>query len=88
MELVTFHPQQFEPAPPGGVLRSSWRVGARVVTVTQDVTATGVGMMRAEWSPDVSRKLSKAEWREYRAGRAAHWQRLANIVGGPVLLAG
>jgi hypothetical protein len=34
VKLLTFEPQHREPAPPDGVLRKSWRVGRRTVTVT------------------------------------------------------
>lgn len=33
------------------------------------------------------RKLSETEWRQYRAGRDQHWQRLANILAGVVACA-
>ena len=38
----------------------------------------------AELQAWLSEKLGKAEWREYRAGRDAHWQKLADILGAPV----
>lgn len=88
MKLMTFQPQQPEPMPPGGVLISEWRVGRRTVRIAQDVTARrGVGTLRCEWLPDTPRRLSKREWREYRAGRDAHHQKLADIVGGPIVCA-
>ena len=91
MKLITFEPQRPEAPTPGGVLRSSWQVSRRAVTLTQDVDACrhglGAGMMRAEWSPDLPRKLSKHEWRAYREGRNAHHQRIANIIGGVVAYA-
>jgi hypothetical protein len=46
-----------------------------------------IGQLRAEWEPNPPRKLSKQEWRQYRAGRDAHWQRIANIIGGAVACA-
>ena len=52
-----------------------------------DVVPGAVGKLRVEWNPKPPRKLSKAEWREYRAGRDAHHQRVANIIGGPVACA-
>jgi hypothetical protein len=73
------------------VLRNSWRVGKRTVTITQDVTMTrtpGVGWLRCEWSPNVPRKLRKAEMRQYKAGMAVHYQQVANLVGGNVAAVG
>ena len=89
MKLQAFYPQRREPMPPDRVVRSTWWVGARSVTVTQDVSIIpgAIGQLRAEWEPDAPRKLSKREWREYREGRDAHWQRIANIIGGAVTCA-
>jgi hypothetical protein len=89
MKLIAFHPQRFVPPPVDGVVRSTWRVGSRTVTLTQDVSIIpgAVGTLRCEWEPDMPRKLSKHEWREYRAGRDAHHQRLANITGGTIACA-
>jgi hypothetical protein len=89
MKFLTFRPQRFEAAPPNGVLVSEWRVGRRRVRLAQDVhIVTGsVGILRCEWEPDRPRKLNKAEWRQYRAGRDAHSQRVANIIGGAVACA-
>lgn len=87
--MKTFHPQCREPMPPDRVVRSTWAVGRRTVTITQEVSivAGAIGTLRAEWSPDQPRKLTKQEWRQYRAGRDAHWQRIANIIGGAVACA-
>ena len=86
MKLVIFRPTHREPPPAGGTLVSQWQVGRRTVRLVQDVhVVTGsVGVMRCEWMPDMPRKLSEREWREYRAGRDQHHQRVANIVGGAV----
>ena len=90
MKLMTFQPRGREPLPPGGVLISEWQVGRRTCRLVQDVTAAmhgSVGTLRCDWAPDRPRTLSKAEWREYRAGRDAHHQHVANIIGGNVLCA-
>ena len=86
MIMKTFRPERREPMPADGILRSTWSVGRRTVTVVQDVAiiSGAIGQLRAEWEPDPPRRLSKQEWRQYRAGRDAHWQRIANIVGGAV----
>jgi hypothetical protein len=75
--------------PPDRILRSTWRVGPRTVTITQHVAIIpgAIGQLRAEWEPNPPRKLSKSEWRQYRAGRDAHWQRIANIIGSAVACA-
>lgn len=91
LTVAIFQPRRVEPIPPGGVLRSSWRVGKRAVTLTQDINMSrgpGVGHLRCEWTPDLPRKLSRAELRQYRAGRDAHYQRVANIIGGTVACLG
>ena len=89
MKFLTFRPERREPMPADRVVRSTWAVGRRTVTVIQDVTiiAGAHGQLRAEWEPDRPRKLSKQEWRQYRAGRDAHWQKVANIIGGTVACA-
>ena len=89
MKLLTFRPERREPMPADGILRSTWRVGARSVTLVQDVSIIpgAIGQLRAEWEPNPPRRLSKQEWRQYRAGRDAHWQRIANIIGGAVACA-
>jgi hypothetical protein len=70
------------------VLLSEWTVGRRSVRLVQDVTAWfGAGVLRCEWRPDAPRKLSKIEWRQYRAGRATHHQQLANIIGYTIAVA-
>jgi hypothetical protein len=89
LKLQAFRPQHREPMPPDRVLRSSWRVGRWTVTMTQDleVIPGSVGALRVEWAPAMPRKLSKREWRGYRAGRDAHHQRVADITGGTVACA-
>jgi hypothetical protein len=89
MKLQTFRPQRQEPMPADRVVRSTWRVGRRTVTITQDVSIVpgAVGQLRAEWSPDPPRRFTKRELREYRAGRDGHGQRIANIIGAAVACA-
>jgi hypothetical protein len=74
MIMKTFRPERRDPIPADGILRSTWTVGRRTVTVVQDVSIVSgaIGQLRAEWEPDQPRKLSKREWREYRTGRDAH----------------
>ena len=89
MKILTFHPERREPMPADRVVRSTWRVGRRTVTLTQDVAIIpgAIGTLRTEWEPDPPRRLSKRELREYRAGRDGHWQRVANIIGPAVAFA-
>jgi hypothetical protein len=89
MKVLAFRPQRHEPMPPDRLLRSSWRVGRCTVTMIQhlEIIPGAVGTLRVEWEPNPPRKLSKSEWRQYRAGRDAHWQRIANIIGGAVACA-
>ena len=89
MIMKTFRPERAEPMPPDRVVRSTWTVGRRTVTVVQDVSIIpgAIGQLRAEWEPDPPRRLSKQEWRQYRAGRDRHWQRIADITGGVIACA-
>jgi hypothetical protein len=89
MKFMIFQRQQTEPMPPDRVLRSSWRVGRCTVTMTQhlELIPGSFGTLRVEWAPAMPRKLSKAEWRQYRAGRDAHHQRIADITGAAVACA-
>jgi hypothetical protein len=88
MKLTALLPTAPEPMPEGGVLRSRWRVGRRLVTLTQLVACDprGVGSLRVEWRPDMPRKLSKRELHDYRRGRNAHFQRVANVLGGALAI--
>ncbi len=48
----------------------TWRVGKRRVTVTMPQIRTGQVLHPAiEWSPNLPRRLSRREWKQYRAGR-------------------
>jgi hypothetical protein len=90
MSSVTiFLPLGREPWPPEGILRSCWAVGRRHVSIVEDITHErgGIGTVRCEWTPDRPEKLNKIEWRQYRAGRAAHYQQIANILGKSILCA-
>lgn len=64
------------------ILSRSWRVGDRVATISVPPTA-GPGPRCAciEWSPSPPAGLSAAEWVEYRAGRNAAVEELAEALG-------
>ncbi len=48
----------------------TWRVGKRTVTATMPQPRRGqVRHTVMEWRPDMPRRLSRREWRQYRAGR-------------------
>ena len=48
----------------------SWRVGRRTVTATVPQVRPGQVVHTAmEWSPNMPRRMTKREWRQYRAGR-------------------
>ncbi len=50
----------------------SCRVGKRKVTVTVPRMRTGHVLHAAfEWTPDMPRRLSRREWKQYRKGRDA-----------------
>ena len=63
-------------------LTRSFCVGHRTVTVTMPVPRRGkVHCMTIEWAPDPPQRLSKREWRQYRAGRNAAVAELAKWAG-------
>ncbi len=50
----------------------SWRVGKRTVTVTVPQVRSGQVLHAAfEWYPNMPRRLSRREWKQYRKGRDA-----------------
>ena len=63
-------------------LTRSFSVGHRTVTVTMPAPRMGkVRYMTIEWVPDPPQRLSKREWRQYRAGRNAAVAELAEREG-------
>jgi hypothetical protein len=86
MKYTVIKPGSPEPTPPGGILRTSFPVGYRFrCTMTMDVSSLAAGpavsMLNAQWEPCPPKRLSAAEWRDYRAGRDAFFQRAASIGG-------
>ncbi len=60
----------------------TWRVGKRRVTMTAPKLRNGqVTMATIEWLPTMPSKLSRREWREYRAGRDAAFAELFAELG-------
>ncbi len=60
----------------------TWRVGKRRVTLTVPQIRSGkVSTAAIEWHPDVPRRLSRRELRQYRAGRDAAFADLCSELG-------
>ncbi len=60
----------------------SWRVGKRRVTMTAPRPRNGqVHTATIEWHPDMPRRLSRREWKQYRAGRDAAFADLCSELG-------
>ena len=60
----------------------TFSVGKRRVTLTIPQTNVGgVLHMAAEWEPDVPRRLSKREWKQYREGRDKVFAELCEQTG-------
>ncbi len=60
----------------------SWRVGKREVTLTVPQPRSGqVATAAIEWHPDMPRRLSRREWKQYRAGRDAAFADLCRELG-------
>jgi hypothetical protein len=83
---MAINPGSPEPMPPGGILRSSFRVGYRYrCTMTMDVSSLTAGpadgILNAQWEPSLPGGLSANELRDYRTGRDAFFRRAASFVG-------
>ncbi len=60
----------------------TWRVGRRTCTLTAPQTRGGqVAVASIEWSPNLPRRLSRRELRQYRAGRDAAFADLCTDLG-------
>ncbi len=60
----------------------TWRVGKRRVTMTAPQLRNGqVSMATIEWHPDMPRKLSRREMKQYRKGRDAAFALLCGDLG-------
>ena len=89
-KLTVITPQRQIPRPPGGILRRSFRMGRRTVTITYDVDAFAPGASSEtiiQWSPDTPARLSAAEIRLYRKRRNLILQEIADMLGGNVVVA-
>jgi hypothetical protein len=91
MKVIVFKPADQETAlPRDAILRSTFKVGRFTCTLTVDCGAVAPGasgMMWAEWKPDLPRKLNARALTDYRAGRDALYSKVANAIGGNVMLA-
>ena len=86
MRHAVIDPGAPQPTPPGGILRTTFRVGSRfrctlAIDVSGLVAGPAIGALNAQWQPSLPKRLSAAEWRDYRAGRDAFFQQAASIVG-------
>ena len=86
LKYTAINPGSPQPMPPGGILRTTFRVGYRFrCTMTMEVgslaAGPATGILNAQWEPSLPRQLSAAELRDYRAGRDAFFRRAASIVG-------
>ncbi len=69
------------PAEAAALVRT-WRVGKRKVIMTAPRLRNGqVSMATIEWLPTMPRKLSRREWRKYRAGRDKAFAELCGDLG-------
>ncbi len=60
----------------------TWRVGKRTVTATLPRARSGqVAHAAFEWHPDMPRRLSRREWKQYRKGRDAAFAELFTDLG-------
>ncbi len=60
----------------------TWRVGRRKVTLTVPQTRSGqVAIAAIEWHPDMPRRLSRRELKQYRTGRDAAFADLCGDLG-------
>src|ERR1700730_3724292 len=86
MRYTVIDPGAPRPTPPGGILRTTFRVGSRFrCTLTIDVSSLvaepAIGALNVHWEPSLPKRLSAAEWRDYRAGRDAFMRLVANSLG-------
>jgi hypothetical protein len=86
MKYTAINPGSPEPMPPGGILRTTFRVGYRFrCTMTMDVSSLAagpaIGSLNVQWEPSLPKRMSANEWRDYRAGRDAFFRRAASIAG-------
>ncbi len=59
-----------------------WRVGRRKVTLTVPQIRSGqVATAAIEWHPDLPRRLSRRELKQYRKGRDAAFAELCGALG-------
>jgi hypothetical protein len=64
--------------------KSTFRVGVYKVKMTyRHGDLLGIS---TEWEPHLPARLSKEEWKQYRAGREALFAEVAKALGGPVLV--
>ena len=66
---------------------STFKVGKYTVILTIPRPTIGATIsMACEWEPTIPQRLSKREWREYRAGRDAAFAELSKLTGMPMTM--
>jgi hypothetical protein len=64
------------------ILSRSWPVGSRVCTISVPPPRAGKARQACiEWSPSSPATLSKEEWHQYRMGRNAAIESIADALG-------
>jgi hypothetical protein len=72
-----------------GMLSSTFRVGRRYrssIELPLTSIEQGAAQIEARWEPDVPRRLTKAELRDYRRGRDELLAEAARLLGGAVAI--
>jgi hypothetical protein len=70
-----------------GTLSTTFRVGRRYrcsIALPLASIEQGSAVIETRWEPDVPRRLTKAELRDYRRGRDALMTEAARVLGGAV----
>jgi hypothetical protein len=67
-------------------LTRKWTVGRYTCTLSAPAGASGTATAVIEWTPSVPKRLTAAEWAEYRAGRNAAAASLAAELGGAAVV--
>jgi hypothetical protein len=74
--------QEIDMTGESAAMMRTWRVGKRRVTMTAPQVRIGqVGMATIEWHPDMPRRLSRRERKQYRTGGDAAFAELCGELG-------
>ncbi len=82
VERATSAKQRRKSMGEAAAMSRSWRVARRTVTLTMPQTRGGqVAAASIEWCPDMPRRLSRRELKQYRTGRDAAFDSLCGDIG-------